>query len=633
MGYQALLFCPDEKAARGVTQVLSELDFTVEPCTEPFAAVKKLMAQHFDAIVVDCDNEQNATLLFKSARNSSSNQSSLAVAVVEGQAGVAKAFRIGANLVLTKPINIEQAKGTLRVARGLLRKGGDVAPKPAAEHTTTPVGAPVSSIPSAPTATAPKPAASAPRPAQPTAATPAPAAAKAWPSPPKKVAPARSPQTDDSRPGTSPATAADASPKVTGSPKIDASSKVTKPTATSTQPTTAPQTKYPWQASKPGAEPMASALKKAAEAAGIAAPPAPQSSSAEAPQIKSAASPTMVGSAAAPAPAKEKVQMPAPAPAPSPSSEKTATVEPKEPVPSHLPEPVEKTFAEATHAPSFSMGAPAVDEEEPGNSKKAIIILAIVVVLASLAGYLGWKNMSGKTPAATPAPQVQTPPASPAQSPSSALPSPSDSTTVSAIAPASAGTTSEPVTAQPAKPSAKVIAKDTTRPVAPASASPAEAQPSAPAPALVVHNETSKPATKPSAPDADSAPAPSALGLTSNPDPNALSAIGNAPVAVPKASAQVVKLSQGVSEGLILKKVSPHYPAQALQMHIEGSVQMQATIGKDGSISNLKILGGDPLLAHSAQEAVKQWKYKPYYLDGEPVDVQTQITINFKLPK
>src|ERR1700745_571382 len=125
MGYQALLFCPDEKTARTVTHVLNDLDFAVEPCTEPFAAVKKLMAQHFDAVVVDCDNEQNATLLFKSARNSTANQSSLAVAVVEGQAGVAKAFRIGANLVLTKPINVEQAKGTLRVARGLLRKGGD----------------------------------------------------------------------------------------------------------------------------------------------------------------------------------------------------------------------------------------------------------------------------------------------------------------------------------------------------------------------------------------------------------------------------------------------------------------------------------------------------------------------------
>jgi len=112
MGYQALLFCPDERTAHVVTQVLSEVEFSVECCNEPFAAVKRLMAKHFDAIVVDCDNEQNATLLFKSARNSGSNQNSLSVALVEGQAGVAKAFRIGANLVLTKPINVEQSKGT-----------------------------------------------------------------------------------------------------------------------------------------------------------------------------------------------------------------------------------------------------------------------------------------------------------------------------------------------------------------------------------------------------------------------------------------------------------------------------------------------------------------------------------------
>src|SRR5260370_35089550 len=86
MSYQSLLFCPDEKTARTVTQVLTELEFAVEPCSEPFAAVKKLMGEHFDAIVVDCDNEQNATLWFKSARNSTSNKPSLPVAVVEGQA-------------------------------------------------------------------------------------------------------------------------------------------------------------------------------------------------------------------------------------------------------------------------------------------------------------------------------------------------------------------------------------------------------------------------------------------------------------------------------------------------------------------------------------------------------------------
>ena len=147
MGYQALLFCPDEKTARTVTQVLSELEFSVESCIEPFAAVKKLMGQHFDAVVVDCDNEQNATLLFKSARNSTSNQASLAVAVVEGQAGVAKAFRIGANLVLTKPINIEQAKGTLRVARGLLRKGDPAKPAAAASVQLRPPKPPVAAKP------------------------------------------------------------------------------------------------------------------------------------------------------------------------------------------------------------------------------------------------------------------------------------------------------------------------------------------------------------------------------------------------------------------------------------------------------------------------------------------------------
>src|SRR5258708_24846030 len=128
MSYQSLLFCPDEKTARTVTQVLTELEFAVEPCSEPFAAVKKLMGEHFDAIVVDCDNEQNATLLFKSARNSTSNQASLAVAVVAGQAGLAKSFLIGANLVLTQPVNVEQTKGTLPVATRPLRKEATTRP-------------------------------------------------------------------------------------------------------------------------------------------------------------------------------------------------------------------------------------------------------------------------------------------------------------------------------------------------------------------------------------------------------------------------------------------------------------------------------------------------------------------------
>jgi protein TonB len=181
-----------------------------------------------------------------------------------------------------------------------------------------------------------------------------------------------------------------------------------------------------------------------------------------------------------------------------------------------------------------------------------------------------------------------------------------------------------------------MIAKDSTTSVAaaPTPSQPPAATPAAtPTSALVVHTESAKLASKPALSDSDAAaPAPSSLGLTSSADPHALAAIGSAPVAVPKASNQVLKISQGVSEGLVLKKVQPRYPSQALQLHMEGSVQLQATIGKDGSISNLKILSGEAMLARAAQDAVKQWKYKPYYLNGEPVEIQTQITVNFKLP-
>ena len=94
-----------------------------------------------------------------------------------------------------------------------------------------------------------------------------------------------------------------------------------------------------------------------------------------------------------------------------------------------------------------------------------------------------------------------------------------------------------------------------------------------------------------------------------------------------------MSISQGVSQGLLIKKVQPVYPHNGLSQGLEGSVQLLATISKNGDITAIKVVNGDPQLAHSATEAVKQWKYKPYLLDGEPVEIQTPITINFKLPR
>ena len=94
-----------------------------------------------------------------------------------------------------------------------------------------------------------------------------------------------------------------------------------------------------------------------------------------------------------------------------------------------------------------------------------------------------------------------------------------------------------------------------------------------------------------------------------------------------------MRISQGVSQGLVMKKVAPVYSQTALQLHKEGSVDLMATISKDGSVTSVRVMSGDLMLANSAAEAVKQWKYRPYLLNGEPVEIQTQITVNFKLPR
>jgi protein TonB len=110
------------------------------------------------------------------------------------------------------------------------------------------------------------------------------------------------------------------------------------------------------------------------------------------------------------------------------------------------------------------------------------------------------------------------------------------------------------------------------------------------------------------------------------------SVLSSTPVAVPKiATPQRVRVSSGVSTGLLIRKVPPTYPPLARQARIQGVVVLQAQISKEGNIQNLQLISGHPMLAPAAIEAVKQWKYKPYLLNGEPVEVDTQVQVNFTL--
>ena len=108
--------------------------------------------------------------------------------------------------------------------------------------------------------------------------------------------------------------------------------------------------------------------------------------------------------------------------------------------------------------------------------------------------------------------------------------------------------------------------------------------------------------------------------------------IGSTPVAVPKAAVPTrVRVSAGVQQGNLISQVKPTYPAIAKSARIQGAVVLQAEISKTGSIENLRVMSGHPMLVQSALDAVKQWRYKPYLLNGEPVPVETTITVNFTL--
>jgi TonB family protein len=556
MGYKSLLFCPDEGTARVVTQVLSELEFAVEPANDPFTAVKKLNDERFDALIVDCQNEQDASLLFKTARDSSQNHSSLSVAVVEGQAGVAKAFRIGANLVLTKPINIEQSKGTLRVARGLLRKNEA---KP---------GAPISQASPRPTykasTFAERPVQSASAPPEPLRM-PDPITVPAKPEVPFSAIEVEA----DATPETEAAEAAvlESLPELAGTP-----TRHSQPSISETH-----------------AEPIA------AGGSGQGAAVAPALEKPAVIELKAAGAPPMVTNE--PIVARERFQEP----------------------------------LLSAEVPAFSS---LESTRESGGAKK-FFVMAVIVLALTAAGYFGWQKLQPiqrlqrmraahaqvASETSTPAPA---PMATPVQTPDSAsIPvteKPDPQVNVeSEISATPAHTAQQKDDLENIEVQELPISRDAKSSTAP------KAQP---LPLIVKPDTGLKKNTRP----AQLAPPPVQVSSINVSD-SALNSLATTNTALPQLAPSSVRVSQGVSQGLLLKKVPPAYPPMALQLHKEGIVELLTTINKQGLITNIKVLSGDTMLAKPAVDAVRQWKYRPYLLNGEPVEIQTQITINFKAPR
>jgi protein TonB len=273
-----------------------------------------------------------------------------------------------------------------------------------------------------------------------------------------------------------------------------------------------------------------------------------------------------------------------------------------------------------------------------------MMIAAAAVIAVATIGYIGWTKMQSSP---TPAAQNVTAPAHITQAPvqppvSEDVAQPASSARTAGSAKSSQPTSAQPVEQgpditlstkaehpsadrpSPSRKSNSTVAANTAPKTPPATNS---------AP-IVVKNEASNP-VPPNPFQTAAAPPPSAGSLTapSNTNDAAISGImSTVTVRTPQQAPQKLKVSQGVSQGLLIKSVDPVYPALARQMRIQGAVELMANIAADGSITSVKLLSGDSILAQAAITAVKQWKYKPYYLGDQPVAIQTQITMKFKLP-
>ena len=122
MRLQSLVLCSDEKILRVLRRVLSDLDISIDHCTDSDGAIHKITRQRYEAIIVDCTSEQVASQVLRAAHSAPCNKRAVAVAILDVQKAVRSAFELGAHFVLYKPLTSERAKTSFRAARAMMKR-------------------------------------------------------------------------------------------------------------------------------------------------------------------------------------------------------------------------------------------------------------------------------------------------------------------------------------------------------------------------------------------------------------------------------------------------------------------------------------------------------------------------------
>jgi periplasmic protein TonB len=490
---RALLMCTDAKAIEAVSQVLAELEINFETVADPAVAAKQLANQRFDPILVDCDNVPDATLVLESGRTSSANQSSMTIAIVDGKAGVPTAFRLGARLVMTKPVSLEGARSTLRNALAMQRK-----------------------------------------------------------------------EVHDSKVPVAAARGADATPTQMEDASVGQTAVSEAQEARVVQPSSPP-------AQLAGAD-SATALPSAT--AKVSAVPAVPSA-----PFKGRSSKELTLGA--------PLTLSRPKPASTEADDATAS------------QPVERPRSRGSSTPpSFST------LDGPGRKTSPYLLAGVFMILAAaafytafmmlpsfhnivLSQYEGLRDLITATPAKRQVGLALSTPTAVSAQP----------VTLQAVVPASAQPLNEATGSAPLS-------------TAPSSSGNAVADGFAPAPAAPTSG-FKKDTTKTTSAPAVLLPTSAAAHKGDN---------DNGPVV----------LAEDLADAHVSYRVQPVYPYAARRKGVEGAVVLQVSVNTDGSVGSVRVLSGNTQLAPSAVEAVKQWRYEPYYASGQPVVFQTQVTVRFQ---
>jgi periplasmic protein TonB len=577
MALRALVFSSDGSTTSALCHVLTDLGIEAEICSEMLVAVERITSQPYDALLVDWDQQAEAIFLVKQLRELKLAAQALTLALVEKQEDLPEALQAGANSVIRKPIDSKQAHDTLSTAKQLIQ--GRQAEQRNKELRLAAEQPPVE---------------------QPT--------------------------------------------PVEGPSAIDDPSNADQP-AQQEQPKrgflaqTGPRTGIEAEEFVASAEPVP------------APPPQPAPPPVPDPSVRERALSILgygskAGSDAA-AIASDDQDVTATAPAkPEPAHSREPRSQDTNHEFSSLPEDFDREQEDApASGPHYGIYAAAA----------GLLIAGVLWVFAPGDSYIA--RLKGLHAARRPASTVAAPPASKVephfakQAPKTdplpvVLPDPdlkdaqdeaASNIQVIESKPIPVAGAQQPPTAD-ASPDAQPVPAPAPTNAPAAGSAPVPAEDSASHPQLQDAAETQV-SSAPPHPVAVPLPPVVHLQETNPPDPAAgrtgviiPDSLKNAPSTSPASSLEPPLISEEASRALILKKVDPSYPPQAIAQHLEGDVILQAYVGQDGSVRDLKLVRGYFLLGRAAFDAVRQWRFKPYSQNGKVVDFQTFVTISFRPP-